>query len=377
MAEEMNYPSLQGKRVSTTYGGVLHLPHSLTGTKNIVFDGKGNASSLTLGNSGMGIDVTGSATFTGSSTVSGNSTVLGNISAVGNVILQGGGNINDIIVGSLSAATTLIVPNKTEVGKLRIRETNDDYELVFGNASVADSNLFTILVKKSGSNNLYIKNTYSDSDNLSPLWIDRATGEVNIKSLKVTNIQSTPAPNTPIPPNRPANRNTNIIPVGMIGMFPFLSVPEGWFMCDGSLKEVVTFPELFALLGYSYGGIGDYFGLPDYRELFLRGHGGGRGIDSNQNRVPGNREAASSNTHWHGVGNGHSNDDGTFVGRNWSMSLSGMSTFSHLINGESNGNSPNSQPALSSGTLGTTNNIDIGSGDNRPENIAVVYCIKW
>lgn len=45
----------------------------------------------------------------------------------------------------------------------------------------------------------------------------------------------------------------------------------GWILCDGTLLEVSKYPELFAVLGYLYGGKNDQFKIPDYRGLFLRG----------------------------------------------------------------------------------------------------------
>ena len=54
----------------------------------------------------------------------------------------------------------------------------------------------------------------------------------------------------------------------------------GWTLCDGRELEVGTYPELFATLGFRYGGNGqDRFKLPDYRGYFLRGVDGGAGVD--------------------------------------------------------------------------------------------------
>ncbi|BBB68449.1 hypothetical protein UNDYM_4196 [Undibacterium sp. YM2] len=40
---------------------------------------------------------------------------------------------------------------------------------------------------------------------------------------------------------------------------------SGWLVCDGRMLMVHLYPELFAVLGYLYGGQGDQFGIPDYR----------------------------------------------------------------------------------------------------------------
>ncbi len=53
----------------------------------------------------------------------------------------------------------------------------------------------------------------------------------------------------------------------------------GWMLCDGRSLDPGLYPELFAVLGYTYGGSGSSFRLPDYRGNFLRGTDHGAGID--------------------------------------------------------------------------------------------------
>jgi len=49
----------------------------------------------------------------------------------------------------------------------------------------------------------------------------------------------------------------------------------GWMFCDGRSLPTYDYPELFAVLGYVYGGSGNQFLIPDYRGYFLRGVGTG------------------------------------------------------------------------------------------------------
>lgn len=52
---------------------------------------------------------------------------------------------------------------------------------------------------------------------------------------------------------------------------------RGWMICDGRTLSAARYPELFAVLGYSYGGQDDLFLLPDYRStLFLEVQNGMR-----------------------------------------------------------------------------------------------------
>ncbi len=47
----------------------------------------------------------------------------------------------------------------------------------------------------------------------------------------------------------------------------------GWLVCDGRTLETSLHPQLFAVLGYLYGGSGNHFKIPDLRGMFLRGVG--------------------------------------------------------------------------------------------------------
>ena len=39
-------------------------------------------------------------------------------------------------------------------------------------------------------------------------------------------------------------------------------VPDGWLECNGQSVSTTTYPELFAKIGYTYGGSGGSFNLP-------------------------------------------------------------------------------------------------------------------
>ena len=87
MAEETTN-NLTGKRVSTTFRGLLHLPHSIDPTlaKQVVHDGAGTPSSLTLGGDTLGADISGPFSCNKSLTVGENAIIQGDI------ILTNGGN---------------------------------------------------------------------------------------------------------------------------------------------------------------------------------------------------------------------------------------------------------------------------------------------
>lgn len=49
--------------------------------------------------------------------------------------------------------------------------------------------------------------------------------------------------------------------------------PEGYLLCDGTLYPVADFPNLFAAIGYAYGGAGASFAVPDGQNRFFLGAG--------------------------------------------------------------------------------------------------------
>lgn len=57
----------------------------------------------------------------------------------------------------------------------------------------------------------------------------------------------------------------DLIPVGVILPFAGTVAPSGWALCHGGTLPKADYPELFAMVEYSYGGEGDVFGVPDMR----------------------------------------------------------------------------------------------------------------
>ena len=72
--------------------------------------------------------------------------------------------------------------------------------------------------------------------------------------------------------------STESIPAGTVTMYAGSSAPTGWLLCDGDLKSTTTFADLFAAIGYTYGGTGATFALPDMQSRFPLGVGSGSGL---------------------------------------------------------------------------------------------------
>lgn len=54
-------------------------------------------------------------------------------------------------------------------------------------------------------------------------------------------------------------------PSGVISAFAGTAAPTGYLLCDGSSVSTTTFNQLFAVLGYTYGGSGGAFNLPNLK----------------------------------------------------------------------------------------------------------------
>lgn len=55
----------------------------------------------------------------------------------------------------------------------------------------------------------------------------------------------------------------NIPYPGLLCPFAGPGSPAGWLLCDGALYNVADYPVLFAVIGYSYGGSGAQFAVPN------------------------------------------------------------------------------------------------------------------
>jgi microcystin-dependent protein len=274
--------------INKTFQGLLHMPRSViinTNIKQVIYDGLGTPTSLYIGQSGSGLTIVGDTIVRDSLYIINNFTldntqiIRGNFKTIlGNTQTK----INDVIFYYIQSDITIRVLSGLESGKLRIRDSeklNDNFELIYGEPNIpnVDQNLFTIKVNNDSDNNFYIKNIYTEDDINSPLWINRKTGEVNIKHLKVERIITIGDPQNPGPgPDGPRtyDRHRHEIAIGQICLFAVSGVPDGWLTCDGTAYEIKVFPELHSKIGRMYTDdpkiTGDLFCVPDLRGLFVR-----------------------------------------------------------------------------------------------------------
>jgi microcystin-dependent protein len=60
-------------------------------------------------------------------------------------------------------------------------------------------------------------------------------------------------------------------PIGSITMFGGATAPFGWLLCNGAGVSTTTYANLFAVIGYNFGGSGATFNLPNLFNVFPRG----------------------------------------------------------------------------------------------------------
>ena len=64
-----------------------------------------------------------------------------------------------------------------------------------------------------------------------------------------------------------------LMQAGMMVVFGGVTAPSGWVLCDGSSYSTTLYPILFSAIGYTWGGYGSSFNVPDMRGIFPRGIG--------------------------------------------------------------------------------------------------------
>lgn len=64
--------------------------------------------------------------------------------------------------------------------------------------------------------------------------------------------------------------HTGVGIVGQIIAYASSTTPTGFLLCDGSAVSTVTYARLFAVIGYTFGGSGGTFNLPDLRGRYPR-----------------------------------------------------------------------------------------------------------
>jgi microcystin-dependent protein len=172
------------------------------------------------------------------------------------------------------------------------------------------------------------------------------------------------------------------VPVGMILPFTGATCPTGYLAADGTGYSSTTYNNLFAIMGYTYGGASGTFLTPNTGGLFLRGAGTQTLAGINYSASVGSYQNDQMQGHTH-IDSGHNHIDG-FAGVNGNASFGvasvgatgnvnsqgGSSTTSHAITSTSSAN-------LGGPTNDGTNGTPRTGLETHPANVGVKYCVKY
>ena len=90
--------------------------------------------------------------------------------------------------------------------------------------------------------------------------------------------------------------NTNT-PTGMISIHAGATAPTGWLLCDGTSYASASYTALFSVVGYTFGGSGANFNVPNLKGRVVVG------IDGSQTQFDIRGETGGAMTHQHDASN--------------------------------------------------------------------------
>lgn len=174
-------------------------------------------------------------------------------------------------------------------------------------------------------------------------------------------------------------------PVGVVEAFAGINAPNGWLICDGSQVSRALYPELFSVIGTTYGSGDGFttFTLPDLRGRTIAGKDGVNNMNNGPvNRLTSTHFGASGTA----LGNSGGNEAHTLTTAQMPSHTHTQNPHSHaLISGPSGGPHPTIQQNGNNGALygptgnTTATNQNTGGGgahNNTQPTIILNYIIK-
>ena len=135
--------------------------------------------------------------------------------------------------------------------------------------------------------------------------------------------------------------NYILIPAGTIIQSASINEPNGWFDCNGRTLNIDVYSYLFNAIGYTYGGSGSNFNIPDIRGRVCVGAGSGNGLTTRNLGSVGGEEnhTLSINempTHTHNLSRRINPDDGAYDTNNSHTQESSAATTDRELSGTFN-----------------------------------------
>lgn len=94
------------------------------------------------------------------------------------------------------------------------------------------------------------------------------------------------------------------VPIGAIIEWPSSANPPDKFLpCDGQSLNKNDYPELFGVIGHTWGGSGDNFNVPDKREKVSAGASGSHALASSEGARTHTLSQAEMPSHFHFINN--------------------------------------------------------------------------
>lgn len=166
--------------------------------------------------------------------------------------------------------------------------------------------------------------------------------------------------------------DTRFNPPGVIMQYVGTAAPSGYLLCDGTSYGTATYPNLFAIIGYTYGGSGENFNLPDLRGRIPVG----KGTHSDVDQLGDNDGASLANRrpkHQHTVYDpGHSHTI-TVYSDTQGYADDKVEAGQYLY---PSGNTPSTNPATTGIKVNPEGAVSSSSPQDAPSYLVVNYIIK-
>ena len=165
------------------------------------------------------------------------------------------------------------------------------------------------------------------------------------------------------------NSNVIFVPSGAVMAFARSSAPTGWLIANGaSISTGGANAALFAAIGYTYGGSGGSFNLPNLQGIFVRGSGSQSIGGISYSGVLGTiQNATRVLKDWY--------NSSAFPARDV-ISNGGMQNAPSDWESGTDVNVYSATETRFGGSAGTTGVMKTDAMRVRPANIALLYCIK-